>query len=471
MCFRNLAWQCLHMSSHDWPVTETVMKFLAGQYRVIPVFLSFAVLPSALFKSIHPHDDRGIAKQHFSVPKGNYIILLRIVLSMKLPEQLEKIKDMKHAKWIGLGVTILFNIILMTIALFLMDPFAGYYVLMVGLVAISFATLYIFGWRDGKQLAIAGIGIFILMGAIWGPMKVHYDYGLPEPGPTGTFSHIDWFTKNITPLDTGSYEANGIVYVEDAGIYNLGNMVYVLDNGTLDPYQGAVGDAYEFRITLYSNDTFTTPPEMMLAYASASYGDISTPFMEEVDPTDTNYVDGKEFHYIATIDKAGIYSHTFSVNFQGDHRNSVNTTVELGPLVGDETNSYGVYALIGIPSMFCNIGMLFIILVLLYWWIGTAKEKRKSWDMALLEKENELEEETAIDDTKSDTLDTDDDKPFTCDQCGASVSADDNFCPKCGERFDGVEGDSDETAARENEPEKEADEEISSNLDSKEPEE
>ena len=360
---------------------------------------------------------------------------------MKLPEPLEKIKDMKHAKWIGLPVTILLDILVLSITMFLMDPFTGYYILMVGLVATSFATLYIFGWREGKQLVIVGISIFIIIGAIWGPMKVHYDYGLPEPEPTQSYTHINWFTKTITPLDIGNYSAGGTVYAENVGIFETGGVIYVLDNGILTPYQGAVEDEYEFRITLYSNGTFTTPPEVMVAYASASYGEISTPFMVEVDSNDTNYVDGKDFHYIATFEKPGIYSHTFSVNFQGEHRNSLNTTVELGPMVGEESESYGKYALIGIPSMFCNIGMLFIILVLLYWWIGTAKEKRRSWDLDLIEKEEEREKEM------TDDGDDDDDKPFTCDQCGVSVGVDDNFCPKCGDRFDELE-DEDETESQ-----------------------
>lgn len=362
---------------------------------------------------------------------------------MQLPEPLEKIKDMKHAKLIGLATTLILDILLMTFALFFMDPYTGYYILMIGLVAISFATLYIFGWREGKQMVIVGIGIFILIGAIWGPMKVHYDYGLPEPDSTSSYTHINWFTRAITELDMGDYSIDGTVYAENVGIYETGGVVYALDNGTLTPYQGDVGGTYEFRITLYSNGTFTTQPEVMVAYASSSYGEISTPFMEEVDSNDTIYEDGKDFHYIATFDKPGIYSHTFSVNFQGEHRNSLNTTVEFGPLVGEESESYGIYALIGIPSMFCNIGMLFIILVLLYWWIGTAKEKRKSWDMDLLEKEEEREKEMI-----------DDDKPFTCDQCGAGVGVDDNFCPKCGDRFDEVEGeepDSEETETPEEE--------------------
>ena len=357
---------------------------------------------------------------------------------MKLPEPLEKIKDIKHAKWIGLLATILLDILVLSITMFFMDPFTGYYILMIGLVATSFATLYIFGWREGKQLAIIGIGIFIIIGAIWGPMKVHYDYGLPEPEPTSSYTHINWFTKVITELDIGDYEAGGTVYVEDVGIYDTGDAIYALDNGMLTPYQDAVGQSYEFRITLYSNGTFTAQPEVMVAYASASYGDIDTPRMVEVDSNDTNYLDGKDFHYIATFDEPGIYSHTFSVNFQGEQRSSLNTTVELGPLVGDESESYGIYALIGIPSMFCNSGMLFIILVLLYWWIGTAKEKRKAWDLDLIEKEDEREKDMASDD------DDDDSKPFTCDQCGAGVGVDDNFCPKCGDRFDEVEGDDSE---------------------------
>ena len=82
----------------------------------------------------------------------------------------------------------------------------------------------------------------------------------------------------------------------------------------------------------------------------------------------------------------------------------------------------------GAVSMFCNIGLLFLIIVLLYWWLGTAKEKRKVWDQALREKEDGPDEVTGGGP-----------KPFSCDQCGAGVGEDDNFCPKCGERFDGVE--------------------------------
>jgi len=336
---------------------------------------------------------------------------------MDLPEPIEKIKDMKNAKWIGLIVTLIVNVALMVGSLY-MDPDTGYYVMMVGLVALTFMMLYIFGWRDGKQLAAAGIGMFILIGAIWGPMTVHRTYSLEEPEMVSSAAHINWFTKEYTELDHG--------------IYVTGGVEYALDEGTLTPYKGDVGQQYNFTIILYSNGTFDEPPQVMVAYALGVQGTIAKPMMVEAEPNDTNYVDGKEFYYTATIQDAGIYSHVFSVNFEGSQPHSLNTTVALGPLVGDESASYGFYAMVGIPSMFCNIGMLFVIIVLLYWWIGTAKEKRQSWDLDIQKKEEELKKE--LDDEDLESL-----KPFTCDQCGAGVGAEDNFCPKCGERFDEVE--------------------------------
>ncbi len=347
---------------------------------------------------------------------------------MKLPESLEKIKDIKNAIWIGLIVALILDIALMTGTLF-MDPNTGYYILMVGLVAITFFTLYLFGWRTGKKMAIAGIGLFLIIGAVWGPMTVHRTYSMDEPEPVSSAAHIDWFTKEYTVLNISSYEAGGTVYAEDVGIYQRNGYVYALDNGLLTPYKGDIGSGYNFTITLYSNDTFIDEPDLTVAYALGVQGTIDTANLIEVDSTDTNYVDGKEFYHLAIIDDEGIYSHVYSLNFQGANTHSLNTTVALGPLVGDESASYGFYALIGIPSMFCNIGMLFVILVLLYWWIGTAKEKRAAWDIDLREKE-------AVLDDGDDAEEDDDSKPFTCDECGASVGVEDNFCPKCGERFD-----------------------------------
>ncbi len=358
---------------------------------------------------------------------------------MKLPEPLEKLQSIKNAKWIGLGATIVLSLALMISTLY-MDPDAGYYVMMVGLVAVIFAVPYLFGWRDGKQLAILGIGLFILLGAVWGPMTVHRTFSMDEPEPVSSAARINWFTKEYTVLNQSTYQAGGAVLAQDVGVLSRGGYVYAMDNGDVTPYKGDIGQGYNFTITLYSNDTFPDGPDLTVAYALGVQGSIDIVDMLEVDPADTNFADGKEYYYLADIQDQGIYSHVFCLRFDAVQPVSLNTTVALGPLVGEESSSYGFYALIGIPSMFCNIGMLFVILVLLYWWIGTAKEKRRSWDMDLLEKEKELDKEP---EEKDDT------KPFTCDQCGAGVGVDDNFCPKCGERFDEVEEDEPEVAEEE----------------------
>ena len=164
--------------------------------------------------------------------------------------------------------------------------------------------------------------------------------------------------------------------------------------------------------------------------------------MMETNPADIIYEDGKEFYCDVPIASAGIYSHWFAIVWgTGNEINSVNTSIALGPLVGSETDNWGLYIPIGAASMFCNIGLLFLIIVILYWWLQTAKEKRKTWDVALREQEEDEEkksDEPLIDDSLEEK------KPFTCDQCGAGVSVDDNFCPKCGDRFDGVEDDESE---------------------------
>lgn len=263
------------------------------------------------------------------------------------------------------------------------------------------------------MLAVIGVGMFLLIGAINGPLVVNSAYTTPQSDPVSSTVHVDWHTRAYEELDDGNYTT------PDAW--------YRLEQGTLDNYEGSAGQVYNFHVIYYSNDTAI--PKISFGYARGIWGVQDSPVMVESDPTDINYIDGKEYYYTMTVAEAGIYSHWFAAVFgTGNEVNSLNTTVALGPLVGSQTDNWGTYIPIGAASMFCNIGLLFLIIVLLYWWLGTAKAKRRTWDDALREKEAE-----ADDKTMDDALDS---KPFTCDQCGAPVGVDDNFCPKCGERFD-----------------------------------
>jgi hypothetical protein len=297
----------------------------------------------------------------------------------------------------------------------------GYYFMMIGLVAVTFGVPFLFGHRDGKFLAIIGIGMFLLIGAINGPLVVHDAYSTPQDEPLQSNGHLNWFTKEYTELENGTYTTSGTWYN--------------LTDGIVDVYRGEPGQNYRFTVRLYSDSISTTPPNVRMGYAKGIWGIEGTPDMIESDSADLNYLDGKDYYYDLNINGAGIYSYWFAIVFDDAQMNSVNTTVGLGPLVGSELDNWGTYVPIGAASMFCNIGLLFLIIVLLYWWLETAKEKRKTWDIALRDKEDEVQGNDAT--VKDDALD--EKKPFTCDQCGASVGAEDNFCPKCGERFDGEE--------------------------------
>ncbi|MCK4267028.1 MAG: zinc-ribbon domain-containing protein, partial [Thermoplasmata archaeon] len=48
-------------------------------------------------------------------------------------------------------------------------------------------------------------------------------------------------------------------------------------------------------------------------------------------------------------------------------------------------------------------------------------------------------EEEDKEEEKEEVAIVDEDEEFTCTECGAPVSASSNFCPNCGERFDGIE--------------------------------
>lgn len=344
---------------------------------------------------------------------------------MKLPEPLAKLSKIKYAKIIGIILTFIIDILLLVIAMS-MGVDNGYYFMMIGLVSVTFAVPYLFGHRDGKFLVIIGIGMFLLVGAINGPLVVHDAYSEPEGEPQYSNFHFTWYTKEYTELENGTY-------LTSAASYNL-------TGGTVDGYRGAPGDNYRFAVTLYSNSSTISPPYVQMSYARGIWGIEGTSQMTDVDTSDFDYTDGKDYYYDVAISQPGIYSYWFAIVFDDIETSSVNSTVGLGPLVGSETDNWSTYIPIGAASMFCNIGLLFMIIVLLYWWLETAKEKRKTWDIALREKEDEVEKDKGP--IKDEALD--EKKPFTCDQCGAGVGENDNYCPKCGERFDGVEDDAPE---------------------------
>jgi hypothetical protein len=356
---------------------------------------------------------------------------------MKLPPAFYKLSTIKHAKIIGVILTILTNIGILVLNAFFTSPYSMY-IILICTVIVTFLFLYLFGIREGKWLAVIGIIIFLIIGAINGPLILHQYYSLAQPEPVESTVIIDWGTNQVTQLESGNYTMDG--------------SWYYLANGTVTPYKDEVG-SYRFSVTLYSNDTFTTQPDLRFTVQKYLYGDLGSQPMDEVEFTDTNYADGKEFAYDLIIQEEWIYLHWYGLVFDaGGSPSSLNTSLALGPLVGEESNLYPTFAGLGTVSMFCNVGMMFLIIVLLYWWLGTAKEKRKQWQESMREDDKKTDSDEDDDEAESaDIADSDEseettkstvdssEEEFTCTSCGAPVSAMHNFCPNCGERFDGIE--------------------------------
>ncbi len=348
---------------------------------------------------------------------------------MRLPEPLEKLQEMKHAKILGILVTFILDFILVLLVLYVItDYYTGSYLMMFGMTGITFVVPYLFGWRDAKKMVVIGIAMFFLVGAISGPLALHYIYS-SEPGePASSLSHDYWYTQDFEKLENGTYN-------NDTGVR------YSLAEGNVDIYKGDPGATYTFTVTVFSSENFTyldKPFRVEMGYQIEIWGYDGDSFeMAQSDPNDNNYWDGKQFYIAVPIEDKGVYSHWYAIVFgSGRETHSVNTSfAHQGPLVGSMADNLPLYIAMGGVSMFCSVGLLFLIIVLLYWWLRVAKEKRTTWEKALREKEDEAVAETTVADAKDDALE--EKKPFTCDQCGAGVGEEDNFCPKCGERFDG----------------------------------
>lgn len=362
------------------------------------------------------------------IPK--YFYGLRIRNRMKLPPALDNLSKIKHAKIIGVILALLVNIGLVVLVLFIPSQM-GYYIMMIGTVAFTFLIPYIFGLRDGKMLAVVGIVIFFITGAINGPLVANKMY---SDALDDSFA-----SESVHDQITGDY----------------------LADGTITPLKGAVGQTYRFNVWYYSNQS-TPSGEIFLVYQQHLFYELYYVNMNESTPADTNYSDGKEFVYTSGPGEfnEGIYLHQFELNFSSRSIYFPTLSSErpfYGPLNGDSGSIYRFYAGVGALSMFCNVGLMFLIVVLLYWWLGTAKERRERWmDEAKERKEPAGEKEpekepvpsikepvpVEVEEVKEeDDKDMDDD--FNCTSCGASVNYSANFCPNCGEMFDGIEDDED----------------------------
>jgi len=334
---------------------------------------------------------------------------------MKLPPALDNLSKMRYATVIGITLTMVLDICFVTISVF-MGTQSGYILLMVGTVTLTFLVPWLFGIRNAKWLVVVGVVLFFVLGSVNGPLVVNRLYAQAESDYNNAIS-----TNSTVDAATGDYLANGRV----------------------TPLQGDDSTSFNFTVWYYSDEALPAG-QVNLIFQKHLFYEQFIRQMTPSDSTDTNYMDGKEYSYLSTAEDFdhGIFIHQFELNFTGRsvYLAASDGQAFLGPMQGTETSQYGFYALVGSVSMFCNVGLLFLIVVLLYWWLMSARERRSRWDKELKGEMDARKGASAGPDAKPETVKTDGkEELFTCTSCGAKVLASHNFCPKCGEKFEGVE--------------------------------
>ncbi len=339
---------------------------------------------------------------------------------MELPPALERLSKVKNGMLIAVVLALMIDLALMS-AVFFTDiglSTLGPFLILITTVAITFILFYLFGVRDLKYMLGFGIGIFLISGSVTYVMVLGDTYDLPAPEMGHSSLVRNWGLATSVDLEDGRYTPADSTYW------------YYLEGGRVSPYKDLTGITYLFNVTVYSNapanSTILQDPDIRVAYARELWWDSQDVEMTEVNSSDYDYLDGKEFEGTATIDTEAIYHHWYALVFDNTTTTySLNTTFIRGPLVGEESSLYGTYAWVGALNTFCNSGMLFFIVVLLYWWMGKAKEQRKQWGFP---GEDDEKDKKAL--KKPEAM-------FSCTKCGADVTDDDDKCPKCGESFDG----------------------------------
>ncbi|MBI5000784.1 MAG: zinc ribbon domain-containing protein [Euryarchaeota archaeon] len=177
-----------------------------------------------------------------------------------------------------------------------------------------------------------------------------------------------------------------------------------LFNGIVTPYYG--DSDYNFTFIVFYNGT-NPPPSINLTLADQS-GFATNAFILEVpfEPSRMRY----ELSYSPP---PGIYKHYFWYNESGNGSQHLFFTGGWGPINSPYNNNLGTYMAKGIVQFITSDLMLFLIGVLLYWWLRKGKQMRSEW-------------------AASASVGS-----FKCSSCGATVSQDSHFCPKCGEKFEG----------------------------------
>ncbi len=311
---------------------------------------------------------------------------------MPFPEDLKKrfdeFRKKKYAIWIGLALTTVICIVLLTTLL-------AYFCFMALAVALlAYGIPYYFGLKSKKKLAIFGLVLFLILGVA-----------------LGTSSYLRW----------DGYQGN-MVSSEDN----------VLVNGTVTPYRGTSLTTYQFSVTVVGG---TNSSQVRVNISDL----MSTLPSQNLSMTPQSPVSGGYRFVANTTVWEGFFAYRFLMN----NGTWTATSYEYGPLSMETGRFFTQLLSSGIMGVFLNIAILFFLFLVLSWWMEAfrARKDRVQKEAAGKKaKKGEAAEQVKGGPAKPGKGKTV--EKLVCSECGAEVPTDAKKCPQCGEPFEEEGGES-----------------------------
>ena len=292
---------------------------------------------------------------------------------MSIYDTQKRLKAIKHSTVIWLALVFLTDLSLAVGMVYSPD---GTVALAMVVVMALFTLLipYMFGEKNVKKIAAAGLVIILVVGFIEGFVYLNALY-------------------DVAPEASHSKDN-------------------VLTEGTVYPYQNE--DATNFTYTVVYNGGLPNA-DVRLNVSDIAGGDVELNETMFLAPGQNASASPRKYIYWAEL-PGSMYQYRFET--ADNDGNYTSTYLALGPINAPMGKFVAAICLYAVMTMFLQAGMLFLIGLLMYWWLRKGKEERAKW---------KTEVEASSPSKSAD---------FKCTDCGAFVSNEDKFCPKCGVKFD-----------------------------------
>jgi hypothetical protein len=246
---------------------------------------------------------------------------------MTFKEKFEGLKNTNKGRLIALGLIILVNSALLTIA------YIGCLIILIIPLA-TFGIQYFFGERELKNFIILGIIAVLLTCLVFGLLLSYQYYSYDPPALEGSSGGIK-----------------------------------VLENGRVTPYSGDVNQEFNFTVT-YNDPSGNRPNVLQVDPVSVLVNYTVTENMIEVDSADNDTSDGKAYFYESTLPEDIYYFRFISQNSAGTWTNSTGTfeDFEQGPV------NLPVLQFLAVSFSYLPFfAMMYFLFIMLYWWTKRAR--------------------------------------------------------------------------------------------------